>query len=602
MKPLWQPVNPKAPLLITDSPTRNSILRRTKILLECRNDRNAQAHQLAFCLNNPIYFINTFAITYDPRLAEQNKPAKIPFDLFPKQQQLITFLEDRLKAGEEGLVEKSRGVGWTWVAAAFAVHHWLFIPGFLTSFGSRKEELVDTIGDPKSIFDKIRTIIYALPKWMLPPSYDRKRHDNHCRIVNPYNGNTITGEAGSQMGRGGRSSLYLLDEAAFLEHDESVAAAVLDNANCRIWASTVNPENPLGTIFAKKRHDGSLAPNQIFTFEWRDNPTRTDEWAKKKKQELKSTPHIWYSEYEIDYSASAEGICIPAAWIKSALTLRDHIDPTFDYLGIGGLDIGAGVAESVFIARFGPWVLPPQAWTQPDTTNTAYQALEAANNTNIQTLNFDTIGVGKGVLSTLTHEQHRPRAEGETRSRLTINPVNVGSPPSWQYKWPDGKTARQKFQNLKAEIWWLMRERFRCSAEHLASITNEEIPGIEPQPHSLDDLLIFAEPPQHYRQLIVQLSIPKRTFNNNGKIVLESKQQLQSRGIASPDQAEALSLTFTPHGTSPSIDAANPIVLQNRSPSPYPELNPPPVPRITGGRPPTVRTGTRFDNDFARDW
>jgi len=45
-------------------------------------------------------------------------------------------------------------------------------------------------------------------------------------------------------------------------------------------------------------------------------------------------------------------------------------------------------------------------------------------------------------------------------------------------------------------------------------------------------------------ELIVQLSLPKQFPTERGKVIMESKAQLASRGVASPDQAEALSLTF----------------------------------------------------------
>jgi hypothetical protein len=43
-----------------------------------------------------------------------------------------------------------------------------------------------------------------------------KVHDNYMRIINPDNGATITGEAGDNIGRGGRTTMYFLDEWALL--------------------------------------------------------------------------------------------------------------------------------------------------------------------------------------------------------------------------------------------------------------------------------------------------------------------------------------------------------------------------------------------------
>jgi hypothetical protein len=84
--------------------------------------------------------------------------------------------------------EKSRDMGVTWLCVGFAVWMWLFHPGTVVGFGSRKEEYVDKIGDPKSIFWKIRQFIALLPVEFRPAGYIESRHAPHMRIINPENG------------------------------------------------------------------------------------------------------------------------------------------------------------------------------------------------------------------------------------------------------------------------------------------------------------------------------------------------------------------------------------------------------------------------------
>ena len=266
----------------------DSIRRRLTRLSECNGNREAQRIENALCAIDPVHWCNTWAWTYDPRAAAKGLPAYMPFDLFPKQVELIGWLDDRVAASEEGLVEKSRDVGWTWVAAVLALHKWLYLPGFKTAFGSRKEIHVDQIGNSDSIFGKIRLVLHPLPPWMHPPGFSRSDHDNYLRMVNPYNGNLISGEAGDNMGRGGRSSLYIVDEAVFVERAEAVEAAISANADCRIWASSVKG---MGNLFARKRHSGHV---KVFTFHWRDAPRKDEAWAAKKKAEL-TDPTSWAS-------------------------------------------------------------------------------------------------------------------------------------------------------------------------------------------------------------------------------------------------------------------------------------------------------------------
>lgn len=280
-------------------------MRRLTLLRDLKDNPAAQAVEKEFCRRDPVHWFNNWAWTYDPRAVANKLPAYLPFDLFPRQVDLVGWLLARVAGSEEGLVEKSRDVGWTWVAAGFALNRWLFCPGFKTTFGSRKEEYVDRIGDPDSIFEKIRLLYYRLPLWMRPVGFDPNEHDNFRRLINPANGNVIVGEAGDNMGRGGRATLYLVDEGAYIERAERVEASIVANADCRVWASSVNGRD---NLFARKRHEGGLRQEQIFRFHWRDDPRKDDAWAAKVRATLET--RIWAAEYDIDYEASADGVQI----------------------------------------------------------------------------------------------------------------------------------------------------------------------------------------------------------------------------------------------------------------------------------------------------
>lgn len=519
---------------------RQSIERRLVHLAQLSTSPAAIPVELEMCRRSVHRLFNDWFWTYDPRLAHGGRPAHVPLDLFPRQVELINFLEARVAAREDGLVEKSRDIGFTWIAGGFALHRWRFVPGFKTTFGSRKGDYVDRIGDPDSIFEKIRMLLRAMPWWMFPQGFDWKVHDNYMRLVNPENGNVIRGEAGDDMGRGGRSTLYVIDEAAHVEHADRVDAATSANTDVRIWASSVNG---MGNTFARKRHGGSLRPDQIFRFHWTDDPRKTAEWAVQKKAELED--HVWAAEYDIDYSASVEGICIPGRWVESSLRLAallgDRLVP--DQYGIGGLDVGAGgKAKSVFLARFGPVVTLPKAWGNPDTTETAIAALDYAAELRLprpdgrvatcRSLHYDSVGVGVGVASTLNHH---------SRSGLSVAGINMGDEPG-DTIWPDGETSVEKFSNLKADCWWLLRSRFKAAHELMLHLTGQ--PG--GQDHPVSDVIVLPALTSgpDAQILAAQVSLPRWFRNEKGKIMIEKKEQLRDRGIPSPDHAEALTLTF----------------------------------------------------------
>src|SRR4029077_16023889 len=137
----------------------------------------------------------------------------------------------------------------------------------------------------------------------------REKHALFCKIINPVNGSTISGEGGDNIGRGGRTGIYFIDESAFIEHADLIDQSLEGNTACRIDVSTPNgPGNP----FAQRRFSGKYP---VFSMHWRDDPRKTEAWAEKRK--AKVGPVVWASQYEIDYSASIEGICIPAAWVRA---------------------------------------------------------------------------------------------------------------------------------------------------------------------------------------------------------------------------------------------------------------------------------------------
>jgi len=524
-------------LLILSENLRSELRRRAELKIRIEKNPFLQKIEKEKCRRNTQYWFDNYVYTYDPRLASQGGMAHIPFIFFQRQREMLVFLENRLTAQEDGLIEKSRDIGFTWEVGGLALHRWLFYDGFKTSIGSRKEEYVDRKGDPDSIFEKIRMIRDKLPRWMMPKGFTLA-NDNYMRMVNPDNDNVIRGEAGDQMGRGGRSSLYIIDEAAFLEQGDKVDAATSANSDVRIWGSSVNG---MGNIFAKKRFGGSLRDDQIFRFHWSDDPRKTPEWAEKKKKTLE--PHIWASEYEIDYSASIEGICIPAEYVQAGIELAKHIAAEPSTYGVAGLDVGAGgKGKSVYIARYGAVVLPPKSWGNPDTAETAHKALDETQENipkrqdgadcKIYALQYDSIGVGQGVQSALRWTR---------KGNVTSFPINVGDSPT-NRKWPDGQSSEEKFVNLKAEAWWIVRTRLKCAYEWLLFLQGKE----GGQAHTINDVLLLppASAGEDAMTLIAQLSLPRWFKTDKGLIIMESKKELAKRGIASPDHAEALILTF----------------------------------------------------------
>src|SRR6185312_2176659 len=354
-------VPPRAPApltvaadLVLAPEQRERYLYRLKMQRDTAKSERLQRIEKERCRRDPVYFINTYCWTFDPRRAGlPDQAAWMPFLLYPKQEDLVQWLQARLAAREEGLCEKSRDTGFSWTVGGFLIHQWLFVRGFSGTYTSYHENKVDHLGVLDSFFEKMRQLFYLLPSWFMPAGFLPQRDDNFMRLVNPENQNTITGEVGDQVGRGGRSTILIVDEAAFVDHCERIDAATAANADCRIWGSTVNG---MGNMFAKKRHGTSLKPHQIFRIHYTDDPRKDEAWAAKKRNDMASTPWAFASEYDIDYSASVEGVCIPARWVQAAVKLHKIITIMPSEKARAGLDIGAGKAQSALVVRRGPVV------------------------------------------------------------------------------------------------------------------------------------------------------------------------------------------------------------------------------------------------------
>lgn len=466
----------------------------------------------AFYKDNPVAFINDFGMTFDPRNAEIGMPTTVPFLLFPKQVEFIEWLRDLWLKREDGLAEKSRDMGASWLCCAFAVWMWRFHPGTVVGFGSRKEEYVDKLGDPKSLFWKVRQFIGLLPRELRPRGYDEKIHAPHMRILNPETGSAIVGEAGDNIGRGNRTSIYFKDESAFYEHAESVDAALSQTSNCKIDVSTPNgPGNP----FYRKAHGGKISK---FVFDWRNDPRKGPEWYRQQCDKL--DPVVVAQEIDRNYEGSIANSFITGELVTAAMSRGPmEVPPT------GGLMVGIDVArfgddKTVLSFRRGRVLLKQVVWTKHDLVQTAARARNeiAAYNMRPDQIAVDTIGIGAGVAD-MMRGWYPDKVDNRTQ-RVVKTVVDVNS----SLRLDDGQNY-----NLRAYM-----------ASHLklwlagASIPNDQ-------------------------ELKTDLTALRYSYRG-GELLLESKDDAKRRGIKSPDRFDSLALTFAVPPAPAIPDVAPPFV------------------------------------------
>lgn len=442
----------------------------------------------AYYKDHPADFINDWGLTFDPRMAEVGLPTTMPFLLFPKQREFIEYLHRKWKAREDGLAEKSRDMGVSWLCVAFAAWMFLFYPGTVVGFGSRKEEYVDRIGDPKSLFWKARQFIQLLPKEFRPSGWDSKTCAPFMRLQNPENGSAIVGEAGDNIGRGNRTSIYFKDESAFYERPEAIDAALSQTSNCKIDVST---PNGAGNPFYRKRKGGKI---EVFTFHWKDDPRKGPEWYEKQQRDL--DPVIVAQEIDIDYEASVTDSFIPGALVEAAMS-KGPADIEVKGPQKWGVDVARfGDDKSVLTKRQGRVVLSIEAWQGIDTMALANRVWIEATKEKPAQIAVDVIGLGAGVCDRL-----KELAKGSSIQVVGVNSAN---------RVEDGVNY-----NLRAKMWDDMRD------------------WLEDAPVSLPNS----------PTLKAELCALKYLFRN-GLRLIESKEDAKKRGIKSPDHADSLALTF----------------------------------------------------------
>lgn len=504
------------------NPDYNQILiSRSEKLKLLRSDKKLLAAAKMHYKQNPWDFIKDWGMTFDPRNIERGLPASIPFIPFPKQIEFIKWLHERWLNGERGLNEKSRDFGATWLAVAYASTMFLFYPGFTAGFGSRKQDLVDKKGDPKCIFEKARFFLDNLPAEFKPEGYDGKQHATFLKITNPENSSTITGEAGDDIGRGARMSIYFVDESAFLPRQDIVDAALSQTTNCQIDISTPNGN---GNLFFKKRH-GNKIP--VFTMRWKDDPRKDQAWYDKQVQEQDEVTVA--QEIDIDYNASVENVFIPAKWAAALLDAHKKLgfDPVgVDVVSFDPADTGDARARG---HRKGRVLLAADSRKDGDITDAMPWAFELADDVKADVFVYDADGMGAPSMKLYLNGA----TEGKKMTILPFHGSGEKHNPDAEYK-ETGKTNKDKFKNRRAQAWMNIRDAAEKTYQAIEK-------GVYTNP---DEMMSISSDCKNAQQIINELSRPMRKYDTSGRIQVESKEDMRGRGVESPNDADMFVMAF----------------------------------------------------------
>lgn len=532
--------NPNYAAVYADRAKRLKVLQTNPIALQA-----AKIHYS----RNPWDFVEDWGITFDPRALAQDRIASIPFLLWPKQREYLEWLYAMWRAGERGLVEKSRDMGITWLSVGFACSMFLFVDGFTAGFGSRKEELVDKNGDDKSIFEKVRFFLQHVPDILMPPGWNERTCSAYMRVRNPDTGAGIIGEAGDEIGRGGRTSIYFVDEAAFITHQEKVDKALSQNTNCQMDISTPNGS---GNAFYKKamRFDKT---HRKFVFDWRDDPRKNQAWYDKQLEEQDEVTVA--QEIDRDYNASQEDVFINSKFVSAAVDAHKVLGFSPEGVKTTGFDIADTGDAKATINRHGSVVCGGAQLKKGNITQAIPWAFQVAELFRADALGFDGDGMGAPVMkvylqklkslrmkimayhgSAGVDEPDKPRRQVQRESQA----FRSGSSAILENK---VKSNAETFANFRAQSWTHVQIKFENTYNAIEASRKGQIVRYDPEDLiSIDKDGFSAEDLQ---QLLAELSRPKRIRSDNGKILVESKKAMAARGVASPNMADALVIAYS---------------------------------------------------------
>ena len=280
---------------------QKKIIQRLQINDACLHKPEARGITWNLCArpDNPaegcIFFIENFGWTFDPR--PQANPNNLPFVLYEYQKETVRWLIDHIDNGKDGLIEKSRDMGISWITVWVFVWYWLFRDGINLLLGSYKEDLVDDRTDD-SLFGRIDYSVEGLPKWILPRGFNKSKHRTHMKLVNPVNQNLIAGDTmNPDFGRGTRKTAIFFDELGSWDYAKDAWEGTAQSTACRLANSTPKGQN----YYADLRESGI----DVITLHWKLHPLKDDTWYEFEKS--RATEEAIAQELDISYTRSQEG-------------------------------------------------------------------------------------------------------------------------------------------------------------------------------------------------------------------------------------------------------------------------------------------------------
>lgn len=262
---------------------------------------------------------------------------------------------------------------------------------------------------------------------------------------------------------------------------------------------------------------------------WTDNP-----WFGVEMQEMRQhdernmTPELYHHVWEGGYLEAEDGTIIRRSWLEACLDAH-KVFPDLAWTGqrVVGYDVADdGGDKNATASIYGSILEALDEWKggEDELVKSTLRVLTTAKSFKAVQIGYDSIGVGASVGSILN--------ENKWRKHFKFNAGAKVAQPKKFYSREGKITNEDMFSNLKAQAWWNLADRIRNTYN---AVTKGET-------FTADEMFSISSkiPLKMRNQLIDELSTPLRDFDRNGRVKVESKDDLKKRDIKSPNVADAI--------------------------------------------------------------
>lgn len=303
--------------------------------------------------------------------------------------------------------------------------------------------------------------------------------------------------------------------------------SIRGDKNAEIWVS-FNPKNILDDTYQRfivhpPKDSIVLKANYDINPHFADTPLLADMLECKERDE-DLYRHIWLGEPVAD----SELAIIKPSWIEAAIDAHEKLGFSAAGRRILGFDVAdEGDDANATVLRHGSVVTDMRQWRGQDVIYSADKVYLYAQEQNVDRIVYDNIGVGAGVKAQFRRKNGKVQTLGFNAGGAVYKP---------DAKYTDDKKNRDMFANIKAQAWWMVRDRFYKTwraVRHGDSYPEDQLISLSSSLHELE-------------YLTAELSRPQVDYDQNGRVKAESKKDMKKRGIPSPNRADALVMAFAP--------------------------------------------------------